>query len=290
MATRHSDRLVTLGVAAFAAALYLTFLGYGYQLEDEGTILYQILRTYRGERPYLDFNTGYTPAIFYMNAGLFRLFGVSVVPIRIALALGNVLAVVLVYRLARRLAPVAESLCAALVYALFMPFFAGQFASFNIPYPAWYAVAAWLAAQIASVRAVETGRRGWLVAAGAAAGVAFSFKPNTGVLGLGAVMLSQLLVSPPAAGPIGMLLEGVLLAVAAGGVAATLNFEVDNLHFPFLAAPLLLLIAGAAWQRAVARGRGMTRPLGGALFDAGSILLGFIGVCLLYTSPSPRDS
>src|SRR6185503_12423398 len=136
--------------------------------------------------------------------------------------------------------------------------------------------------QLASVRAVETGRRGWLVAAGTAAGVAFSFKPNTGVFGLGAVILSQFLVSRPAAGLIGALLEAVLLAVAAAGVAGALHFEVDNLHFPFLAAPLLVLIAGAAWHRAVARGRGLTRPLGEALADAGSVLVGFVGVAALW--------
>ena len=57
-------RLATIALGAGVAGLYLLFVGYGYQLEDEGTILYQILRTYRGERPYLDFHTGYTPAIF----------------------------------------------------------------------------------------------------------------------------------------------------------------------------------------------------------------------------------
>jgi Dolichyl-phosphate-mannose-protein mannosyltransferase len=282
MPTRRNDRIATVGIATFAAALYLTFLGYGCQLEDEGTILYQILRTYRGERPYLDFNTGYTPAIFYLNAGLFRLFGVSVVPVRLALAIANTFAVVLVYRLARHLAPIAESLCAALVYAVFMPFFAGQFAAFNIPYPAWYAVAAWLAAQLASVRAAETGRRSWLAAAGMAAGVAFSFKPNTGVLGLGAVILSQLLVTPPAAGVTGTILETLLLVVAAGGVAATLNFEAVNLHFPLLAAPTIVLIGGAVWLRGTARARGLVRPLASALADAGAILAGFAGVTALW--------
>src|SRR5262249_42178376 len=92
-------RLATLVLAGAVTALYLAFVGYGYQLEDEGTILYQILRTYRGERPYLDFHTGYTPAIFYLNAWLFRTFGVSVVPIRLSLVAVNTIAVVTLFRL-----------------------------------------------------------------------------------------------------------------------------------------------------------------------------------------------
>ncbi len=84
---------------------------------------------------------------------------VSVVPIRVVLAFVNALSVLLIFRLSLRVAPVAESACAALTYAVFLPFYAGQFASFNIPYPAWYAVTAWLATELATVRAAESGRR-----------------------------------------------------------------------------------------------------------------------------------
>jgi hypothetical protein len=186
-------------VVALAAALFLSFVSYGYELSDEGNILYQILRTYRGERPYLDFETGYTPAVFYLNALLFDWFGVSAVPLRIALACVNATAVLLIFRLALRFAPVAESACAALTYAVFLPFFAGQFASFNIPYPAWYAVTAWLATELAVVRATETKRRVWILAAGALAGVAFSFKAEHGRARgcvLGALALSRVGTAP----------------------------------------------------------------------------------------------
>ena len=215
----------TLAIGGAVLALFLLFAGYGYNLEDEGTVLYQILRTHRGERPYLDFHTGYTPAVFYLNAWLFETFGVSVMPIRFVLAGVNALAVMLTFRLALRLAPVAEAALAALTYAIFMPFFQGQFASFNIPYPAWYAIAAWLAAQLASVKAVESGSRSWLVAAGALAGVAFSFKPNTGILALGAAVLAQLLASAQLRGVVGRTLEILVLAIASVAVAATLTFD-----------------------------------------------------------------
>ena len=268
----------TLAIGGAALALFLTFAGYGYNLEDEGTVLYQILRTHRGERPYLDFHTGYTPAVFYLNAWLFDVFGVSVMPIRVVLAGVNALAVMLTFRLALRLAPVAEAALAALTYAVFMPFFQGQFASFNIPYPAWYAVAAWLATQLASVKAVETGRRGWLVAAGALAGLAFSFKPNTGVLALGAAVLAQLLASAQLRGAAGRTLEILVLVVASVAVAATLTFDVITPQFALLGGPLLALLIGGIRMRVAHVPPGEERSVGAGLGDAAALLAGFVGV------------
>lgn len=272
----------TLALGAAAAALFLLFVGYGYNLEDEGTVLYQILRTHRGERPYLDFHTGYTPAVFYLNAWLFDVFGVSVLPIRVVLAGVNALAVMLTFRLALRVAPVAEAALAAATYAVFMPFFQGQFASFNIPYPAWYAIAAWMATQLASVKAVETQRRGWLVAAGALAGLAFSFKPNTGVLALGAAVLAQMLASAQIRGLAGRALEIAILVIAMVAVTATLTFDVITPQFALLGGPLLALLLGGIWMRATHRPPGAERSFAAGVLDAAALLGGFVVVCVAW--------
>lgn len=279
---RHAAWPATIALGVAVMALFLAFVGYGYNLEDEGTVLYQILRTHRGERPYLDFHTGYTPAVFYLNAWLFDTFGVSVLPIRLLLAVVNAVAVMLTFRLALRVAPVAESALAALTYAIFMPFFQGQFASFNIPYPAWYAVAAWMATQLASVKAVENGSRAWLVAAGGFAGVAFSFKPNTGVLALGAAVLAQLLASAQLRGALGRALEILVLAVACVAVAAVLTFDVITPQFALLGGPLLALLVGGIWMRAAHRPPGEERSVGAGLLDAGALLAGFVGVSIAW--------
>ncbi len=267
---------IALGAAVFA--LYACFVRYGVNLDDEGTVLNQVLRTARGERPYLDFHTGYTPATFYLNAALLRVFGTSVLPVRALLALVNTAAVVLVFRLALRFAPVAESAAAALAYALCMPFFAGQFAAFNIPYPAWYALASWLGAELAAIRAVETGRRAWLGLAGLLCGVAFSFKPNTGILALGAAVLGQLLATAPVAGGSGLVLETVVLVLAAASVAAVLGFAVVTREFAWLGLPLVAWLLAAVVLRARRRSRGgaqAARPLAAALADGFVLAAGF---------------
>lgn len=268
----------TIALALAVGALYLGFAGYGVNLDDEGTVLNQVLRTARGERPYLDFHTGYTPATFYVNAALLRIFGTSVLPIRTLLAGVNTIAVVLVFRLALRFAPVAESVAAALAYALCMPFFAGQFASFNIPYPAWYSIAAWLAAEVAAMRAVETGKRTWLAASGLACGIAFSFKPNTGILALGAAVLGHLLATAPVAGLPGLALETVVLVLAAASVAAVLGFEIFTGKFAWLGLSLVAWLLAAVVLRARRRSRGgpsACRPLSAALADGLVLATGF---------------
>jgi hypothetical protein len=267
------------------AALYASFVGYGFNLDDEGTVLYQILRTFRGERPYLDFHTGYTPAVFYLNAAIFDIFGVSVMPIRISLVAVNAASVVLIFRLALRFAPALEAAVAALVYAIYLPFFAGQFASFNIPYPAWYGVCAWLATELASFKAIEKKSRGWLATAGMLAGVAFSFKPNTGLLGLGAVVLTQLLVSAPLAGRLGALLEGVVLSIAFLAVFAVLTFDIWTEQFFLLGVPLLVVCGGGLLARRRARAElpgASFRRVGAGFADVAAILAGFSFVSALW--------
>ena len=60
---------------AVLAYLWLWRL-YGFDLVDEGTQLFQISRVVGGAQPYTDFETGYTPGYFTIQAFLLENFGI----------------------------------------------------------------------------------------------------------------------------------------------------------------------------------------------------------------------
>jgi hypothetical protein len=224
-----------------ATAYFAAFVPYGFYLEDEGLILYHILRTLRGQLPYIDFHTGYAPGLFYANAVLLRLFGVDVVPIRCVLALVNGAGATLVFVLAREVAPIRWALAGTVAYVGFLPFFGGEFASFNIPYPCWYITLAWLTSTVCLLRAEASGKRRWLVLAGAAAGACFDFKPNGGVFAGAAGTLAILVLgtTPRALAATALATFALFVAILFG--FSPLSFETAIFFVPWLALAALVV-------------------------------------------------
>ena len=123
-------------LAVFAAALlyFLLFVGYGFQPEDEGALLFWLERVARGQFPYVDFHTGYTPGYFYFGAGLLELVGHHANRLRVVVDVANAATAASLYVLARPLAGSALALVAPALWVAFLPVYPGEFASFNVPY------------------------------------------------------------------------------------------------------------------------------------------------------------
>jgi HEAT repeat protein len=250
-----------VAVLVAAAAYFLAFVPYGFYLEDEGTMLYQIARTHAGQIPYIDFHTGYTPGLFYLNAWLFDAFGVNVIALRIGLALVNAAAAALLFALTRHVAPTAWALVATLVYVAFLPFFGGEFASFNIPYPSWYVTLLWLASTLLLVRYRDTGRWPWLLLAGVAAGGCFCFKPNGGAFALAAAGLGILVLRSGESLAVQRLAAAACAAFGLA-VAALFGFSLLSFETAIFTLPWLALGVGLARRPLAGDARVFARVLG----------------------------
>jgi hypothetical protein len=100
--------LLFLAGAAFSAVTILK----GIQQNDEGLMLQAAARIASGEVPYSDFWWYYPPGQPYLLAGLWEVFGPSLVPWRVLRVLTDASVGVLVYLLARRYAPPGLALAA----------------------------------------------------------------------------------------------------------------------------------------------------------------------------------
>ena len=181
--------------SAFVALLALVYLWpfrfYGFDVVDEGTILAQIDLVARGARPYLDFETGYTPGFFGLHALLWSWTGADLATARTFGVLLHAVTAALLYGVAARAAGRRVAAAVTLLHVAFsLPISMRFGAHFNIPYPGWLVAPLALLAQVAAAsRARGPGARP-LILAGLAAGAAFSVKPNSGILLLGGVALA----------------------------------------------------------------------------------------------------
>ncbi len=252
-------RRAGVALAAFAYALLylLPFRGYGLNVEDEGTLLYQIVRVVRGELPYVDFSTGYTPGFFALNAAVWRATG-DLVAFRTVLALVHAGSVA---GLAALLAGVARPWIALLLPALylaFIPVYPGEFCAFNIAYPAWFATAGWLATAGTVLAFLGSQRRRWLVAAGVAAAVTLAMKPNAGVFAFAAATASVLALDSADDAHGGHLAAGLWLVVFAGillGVLVVFGLVPRPLDTLIYLVPLTLVMAAGVTAGRVRRAR-----------------------------------
>ncbi|MEB2284452.1 MAG: hypothetical protein B6D46_02910 [Polyangiaceae bacterium UTPRO1] len=254
--TPHGRRLaLATAVFAYALAYLLPFRAYGLNVEDEGTLLYQIARVVGGELPYVDFSTGYTPGFFALSAALWRAVG-DLVGFRTLVALVHAATAA---GLAGLLAGVARpwiALALPALYLAYIPVYPGEFCAFNIAYPAWFATAGWTATAAATVAFARRGRRAWLAVAGAAAAATLAMKPNAGVFAFAAAAASVLACERSADGRGGRVVAALWGLVFVGilfGVVVVFGIVPRPLDAVVYLVPLALVMAGTATRGCVRR-------------------------------------
>jgi hypothetical protein len=166
---------VPLTLAALVAE-QLFLARYWLDTLDEGYFAELADRVARGELPYRDFDTPYTPALHYLHAWAFGLLGRDLVTMRLILIVAKSALYLLLYALGRRLMPPAfAALPILLMLGLDTIPYAWE------PHPAWYALTLAVLAVWAIVRLIETGQDRWTLLAGGACGLACGFKQNIGL-------------------------------------------------------------------------------------------------------------
>lgn len=175
-------------LAAFAGGLLLQFVTIKApaNIYDEGLVLLNASRILAGEVPYRDFWTLYAPGYFYVLAGLFRLFGESVLVARVFDILVRFLVTAAVYLFARRMV----SWRVALIPYAFTSLWLASIRFYV--YPAFPALGAIFLALILFARYLETGRQRWLFFSGLALGLTAALRLDFGgyaAVGIGLALL-----------------------------------------------------------------------------------------------------
>ena len=160
-------RAAVLAAVWILSALYTgLFLDRGWVPHDEGMLAQNAERVLRGELPHRDFDESYTGGLNYAHALAFRLFGIHLLSSRFVLFAFFLAFVPALYAIASRLLPpLPAGLLTLLGVAWSVP---NYFASM----PSWYVLFFATLGALALLRALDTGRKGWLFAAGLCGGLA----------------------------------------------------------------------------------------------------------------------
>ncbi len=161
----------------------------GLDLGDEGCLAYGAERAIHGEIPNRDFVTPQAPLSFYTVAAMFKIFGTSLLSMRILGLAIFILIPLLIYGIGRRLmGPTLALMAAVPSCVLGLPFF--NFA----PLAIWQGVAASTASVLLFVWAINPNRIPFAIASGAVAALGLFLRHDQAVytsLALGIFVLAE---------------------------------------------------------------------------------------------------
>lgn len=165
-------------IILFSLSFVYLLIGYRFSINegyfDEGLSVYGATRVLNGDIPYKDFWSLYAPGEFYLLAGIFKLFGISIVAERIATVVIEALLALFIYILAKRFIPTKPALAVWLLtlswLRLKMPY------SCSMTTALLFCIAACLA--IASF--ISTKKLSWLAISGIFTGITVLFRQDIG--------------------------------------------------------------------------------------------------------------
>src|SRR5262249_30949239 len=186
---RVARSATVVAILLITAALYGTI----YFREESvptgiGANLVPAERVLRGEVPYRDFYKIQTPGILILNAGLFRIFGTSLLTAQRGVLVFKVLTILIVFIVARQILPLHIALIPVALSLLWLPP-GGPFRAAPIQYEMPFIVLSVLGA----LRWLDSRKALELFLAGLAVGVVALFKQNVGVYCFVALLTAVLL-------------------------------------------------------------------------------------------------
>jgi 4-amino-4-deoxy-L-arabinose transferase-like glycosyltransferase len=190
----HTEFAIGIALFLFCVAYLSAFCRYSALEPDEGIVLAGAERILRGEVPYRDFFSFYTPGSFYLLALLFRVFGDSLTVARTSLAVTGASCSVITYVLARRVCGRSMALFAALLTTI-----TGVAYRFLVLHN-WYSTLLCCIAVYAAVQLIDSRKSIWAFATGSLVGLTILFEQSKGVglcLGLAAGFLALRVMGGP---------------------------------------------------------------------------------------------
>ncbi len=178
-------------VCVFLFSFCILFLGMSRHpyIYDEGLVLTAAMRVAAGQIPHRDFYANYGPAQFYILAGLFKLFGNSLLVERLFDLLIKALLVTSVYAIVASLCRRWIAACTALITILWLIGLHDLYGTPVVPVSLLNLISSFLILPV-FIRRVSTRR---LLAAGVLVGVATMFRYDIGVALLGIHMCAMAL-------------------------------------------------------------------------------------------------
>jgi hypothetical protein len=200
--------------------------------EDQAVLAGQAMQVAAGQVPYRDFFAAIPPGAIFLYAGLFKVFGVSVVNDRLLTGVAMVLGVGLVARIGTRLVGPVWAAATALLWGVWLP----VFQEFS-PYHFW-SVTFVLAMTVALLAALtSTSPVRWFVLAGLAASAALIMLQSSlpAVLaGLGAAWLIERRIGRSLIPMLAAIaIPGALVLAVLGALGALPGFFKDTVLYTF---------------------------------------------------------